>query len=54
MTVGMTTAKIAVSLPTDLVDASMALAARERSARVITSDPDVLRNLDPHPDVVAV
>jgi hypothetical protein len=38
----------------DVVDASVALAARERSARVITSDPDDLRSLDPHLDVVAI
>ena len=38
----------------DVVDASVALAARERGARVITSDPDDLRSLDPHLDIVAV
>jgi hypothetical protein len=38
----------------DVVDASVALAARERSARVITSDPDDLRSLDSHLDIVAI
>jgi len=38
----------------DVVDASVALAARERGARVITSDPDDLRSLDPHLDIVGV
>lgn len=38
----------------DVVDASVALAARERSAKVITSDAGDLRSLDPHLDVVAI
>jgi predicted nucleic acid-binding protein len=31
---------------TDIVDASVAIAARDRGARVLTSDPDDLRRLD--------
>lgn len=38
----------------DVVDASVAVAARDRGARVITSDPDDLRQLDRHLDVVAI
>lgn len=38
----------------DVVGASVVEAARERGARVITSDPDDLRKLDRHIDVVAV
>jgi hypothetical protein len=38
----------------DVVDASVALAAKERGFRVITSDPDDLRRLDHRLDVVAV
>ena len=38
----------------EVVDASVALAARERSARVITSDPGDLQSLDPHLDIVAI
>lgn len=39
---------------TDVVDASVAVAARQRAARVITSDPDDLRRLDRHLDVVPI
>ena len=39
---------------TDVVDASVAVAARERRARVITSDPDDLRRLDRHVDLVTI
>jgi len=39
---------------TDVVDASVAVAARDRGARVITSDPDDLRHLDHRIDVVAI
>jgi hypothetical protein len=38
----------------DVVDASVALTARERLARVITSDPGDLRSLDPHLDIVVI
>jgi predicted nucleic acid-binding protein len=39
---------------TDVVDASVAVAARDRGARVITSDPDDLRRLDSRLDVVTI
>ncbi len=39
---------------TDVVDASVAVVARDRRARVITSDPDDLRRLDHRLDVVAI
>lgn len=39
---------------TDVVDASIAVVARQRRLRVLTSDPDDLRRLDPAIDVVAV
>ncbi len=42
----------AVSGTTDIVDASVALAARERSMRVITSDADNIRRVDGGLDVV--
>ncbi|MHB1785423.1 MAG: PIN domain-containing protein [Acidimicrobiales bacterium] len=38
----------------DVIDASVAIAARDRGARVLTSDPDDLRRLDHHLDVVAI
>jgi hypothetical protein len=43
-----------VSDTVDIVDASVAVAARNRAARVLTSDPDDLRRLDHHIDVVAI
>ncbi len=39
---------------TDVVDASVAVAARDRGARVVTSDPEDLRRLDPRLDLVIV
>jgi len=39
---------------TDIVDASVVATARERSARVITSDPADLRLLDHHLDIVTI
>lgn len=38
----------------DVIDASVVILARQRSVRVVTSDPDDLRRLDPQLDVVAV
>jgi hypothetical protein len=38
----------------DVVDASVALVGRQRKLRVITSDPDDLRRLDPRLDIVAI
>jgi len=43
-----------VANSTDIVDASVAIAARDRGARVITSDPDDLLRLDHHLDIVTV
>jgi hypothetical protein len=43
-----------VTNSTDVVDASVAVAARDRRARVITSDPDDLRLLDRHLDLVTI
>ena len=43
-----------VSGTSDIVDASVAVAARRRGARVITSDPDNIHRLDPHIDVIAI
>jgi predicted nucleic acid-binding protein len=39
---------------TDVVDASVAVAARHRGVRVLTSDPDDLRRLDNHLDIVTI
>lgn len=39
---------------TDVVDASVAVAARDRGARVMSSDPDDLRRLDSRLDVVTI
>ena len=39
---------------TDVVDASAAVAARDRGARVMSSDPDDLRQLDSRLDVVTI
>jgi hypothetical protein len=39
---------------TDVVDASVAIAGRDRGARVITSDPEDLRRLDNHLDIVSI
>ncbi|HXW81635.1 MAG TPA: PIN domain-containing protein [Acidimicrobiales bacterium] len=38
----------------DVVDSSVVVAARERRVRIITSDPDDLRRLDPHADLVVI
>jgi predicted nucleic acid-binding protein len=38
----------------DVVDASVAWLARDRGARVVTSDPDDLRHLDPELEIVAI
>jgi predicted nucleic acid-binding protein len=38
----------------DVIDASVAVAARSHGAKVITSDPDDLRRLDHRIDVIAV
>jgi hypothetical protein len=38
----------------DVVDASVVVAARERKARVVTSDPGDLRRLDRHLNLVSV
>jgi predicted nucleic acid-binding protein len=38
----------------DVVDASVAVAARERGARVLTSEPDDLRRLDRRLDLVTI
>lgn len=43
-----------VANSTDIVDASVAIAARDRGARVLTSDPDDLRRLDHHLDIVTI
>lgn len=39
---------------TDVVDATVAVIARRRHLRVITSDPDDLRRLDPSIEIVAL
>lgn len=38
----------------DVIDASIVVVARQRALRVVTSDPDDLRRLDPRVDVVIV
>jgi hypothetical protein len=38
----------------DVVDSSVVVAARERRVRIITSDADDLRKLDPHVDLVVI
>ncbi len=38
----------------DTTDAAVALTARQRGLRVITSDPDDLRRIDSHLDVVPI
>lgn len=38
----------------DVIDASVVVVARQRALRVVTSDPDDLRRLDPRVDVVIV
>ena len=38
----------------DIVDASVAVMARERGARVLTSDPDDIRRLDRRLDVIPI
>lgn len=39
---------------TEIADVSVALTARQRSLRVITSDPQDIRRVDNHLDVVAI
>jgi len=43
-----------VSETSDIVDASVAVAARNRGGRVLTSDPDDLRRLDRHITIVSI
>jgi hypothetical protein len=43
-----------VSGTSDVIDASVVVAAREQRARVLSSDPDDLRRLDPRIDVVTI
>ena len=43
-----------VAVTSDVIDASVVVVARRRGARVITSDPDDLRQLDPRLEVVAI
>jgi hypothetical protein len=43
-----------VSRTSDVVHASVVVAARERGVRVVTSDPDDLRRVDLHLDLVAI
>ena len=43
-----------IAATSDVVDASVAVAARDLGARVITSDPDDLRRLDHRLDIVAI
>jgi hypothetical protein len=43
-----------VSATTDVVDASVASAARQRRLRVITSDPEDLRHIDQRLDIVPI
>ena len=43
-----------IAKSTDVVDASVAVVARAREARVITSDPDDLRRLDHRLDIVTI
>ena len=43
-----------VAATADVVDASVAVVARDRRARVVTSDPDDLRLLDHRLEVVAI
>lgn len=43
-----------VAQTSDVIDASVVVVARERDARVITSDPDDLRQLDRHIGLVAI
>ncbi len=43
-----------VSGTADIVDASVALAGRQRSLRIITSDPDDIRMVDNRLDIVPV
>lgn len=38
----------------DVIDASVVVLARQRGLRVVSSDPDDLRRLDPRLDVVSV
>ena len=43
-----------VSGTSDVIDASIVLCARERGHKVLTSDPDDLRRIDPRLDLVRV
>ncbi|MBK5306741.1 MAG: PIN domain-containing protein [Frankiaceae bacterium] len=44
----------AISGTSDVVDASVVVVARQRGHRVVTSDPDDLRRLDPRLELVIV
>lgn len=44
----------AVSKTSDVIDASVVVAARQRGHRVVTSDPEDLRRLDPTLELVVV
>lgn len=44
----------AISGTSDVVDASVVVAARQRRHRVVTTDPDDLRRLDPQLELVVV
>lgn len=39
---------------TDVIDASVVLCARSRRQRIVTSDPDDVRRLDPRAEVIAI
>jgi hypothetical protein len=43
-----------LAMTTDVIDASVAIAARDRAARVLTSDSDDLRRLDHRLEVVPI
>lgn len=43
-----------VSGTTDIVDASVAVAGRQRAMRVVTSDPDDIRRVDGRLDIVPI
>lgn len=45
---------LATSGTTDIADAHVVVCARRSGQQVVTSDPDDLRRLDPHLDVVPV
>jgi predicted nucleic acid-binding protein len=45
---------LAASRTADITDAHVVVCARRRGQQVVTSDPDDLRRLDPHLDVVTL